>query len=256
MDPVLAELRKIPPVTRFLTLSLIGFTGAARLNLVFRGRLGYVQNFVFFKYEFWRLYTSFFIGRYSVLFIFDFRTAKQLENGPYALKAGDLVWQLFFAAAAIILASYPVTPASFPVQPISFFHLFLLCIVYLCSMLTPPGAQTSFFGLITFPVQYLPYVMLGMDLLEGGPAGAIRSIPGAIIGHLWWWGVWKTRTSEAKGEAPKWLAKWFGDRSGSLAEGGPGSMGTGIQVIPPRSRTQPASGSWRGNGQRLGSSSN
>ncbi|KAK7038906.1 hypothetical protein VNI00_010540 [Paramarasmius palmivorus] len=178
-----------------------------------------------------------------------YRSADQLESGPYARKSGDLAWQLFLSAGAIIAASYPV-------NTMVFLRPFMLCIIYLSSALAPPGSQTSFFGMITFPVKYYPYVMLGLDLLTGGPGAAAQSLPGAVVGHLWWWGVWQTRALEELGKAPKWLAAWFGDRSGSLGEGSSGSTGTGVHVVPPRSRAQPAaggSGSFRGAGHRLGS---
>uniref|UniRef100_A0A0W0FSV5 Derlin n=1 Tax=Moniliophthora roreri TaxID=221103 RepID=A0A0W0FSV5_MONRR len=70
MESVLSKLRNIPPVTRFLTLSLIGITGTSLLNLVSAYKLIYVQRFVFSKFEFWRLYTSFFLGSYGVTLLF------------------------------------------------------------------------------------------------------------------------------------------------------------------------------------------
>ena len=66
----------------------------------------------------------------------------------------------------------------------------LVCLTYLSAQLAPPGAQSSLFGLITFPVRYMPFVMVGLDLLMGGPGAAAQSCVGAAIGHLWWWGVW------------------------------------------------------------------
>ncbi|EEB96017.1 hypothetical protein MPER_04921 [Moniliophthora perniciosa FA553] len=89
MDSILAELRKIPPVTRFLTISLIGITGTSLLNLVSAYKLIYVQRFVFSKFELWRLYTSFFLGSSGIGFIFEiimlYRAGSQLESpsGPY-----------------------------------------------------------------------------------------------------------------------------------------------------------------------------
>uniref|UniRef100_A0A0W0FZ11 Derlin n=1 Tax=Moniliophthora roreri TaxID=221103 RepID=A0A0W0FZ11_MONRR len=197
MDSILAELRKIPPVTRFLAISLIGITGTSLLNLVSAYKLIYVQRFVFSKFELWRLYTSFFLGSGGISFIFedDYAILESLSE-PYGRKSGDLAWQLFLAAVAII-------PASYPVKSMVFFRPLLLCIIYLSSMLAPPGAQTSLFGLVTIPVQYMPFVMLGMDPLSGGPGFAAQSLPGAAIGHLWWCGVWKARTLEDMGRAQK-----------------------------------------------------
>ncbi|KAK1231292.1 hypothetical protein PQX77_005592 [Marasmius sp. AFHP31] len=145
----------------------------------------------------------------------------RLETGPYARKSADLAWQLFVACAAIVAISYPVI-LRFQANPILaaetylFFHPLLLCISYLYSSLAPPGSQTSFFGLVTLPIEYLPYLMLGLSLLMGGPLFAARSLPGALVGHLWWWGVWGDQVDRPGpfanfGKAPRWLANWLGD---------------------------------------------
>lgn len=46
----------------------------------------------------------------------------------------------------------------------SFIHTrpLLHCLTYLSSSLAPPGAQTSLFGVVTLPVQYFPYALLGV----------------------------------------------------------------------------------------------
>ncbi|ESK81042.1 endoplasmic reticulum protein [Moniliophthora roreri MCA 2997] len=200
MDSILAELRKIPPVTRFLAISLIGITGTSLLNLVSAYKLIYVQRFVFSNSGDCIPVSSLEVVA-SVSFlrmIMLYHAGSQLESlsEPYGRKSGDLAWQLFLAAVAII-------PASYPVKSMVFFRPLLLCIIYLSSMLAPPGAQTSLFGLVTIPVQYMPFVMLGMDPLSGGPGFAAQSLPGAAIGHLWWCGVWKARTLEDMGRAQK-----------------------------------------------------
>ncbi|EEC00092.1 hypothetical protein MPER_00034, partial [Moniliophthora perniciosa FA553] len=53
-------------------------------------------------------------------------------------------------SAAIVPTSYP------DFESMIFFRPLLLCIIYLYSMLVPPGSRISYFGLITFPVRLLP----------------------------------------------------------------------------------------------------
>ncbi|KAL0068027.1 hypothetical protein AAF712_004930 [Marasmius tenuissimus] len=161
----------------------------------------------------------------------------ELETGPYARKAGDLVWQLFVSCAAIVATSYPV-------RSYLFLSPFLLCIVYLSSSLAPPGAKTNFFGLVTLPVIYLPYLMLGLDLLIGGPKAAAQSLPGALVGHLWWWGVWGNQVGRPGpyanyGEAPRWLAKWLGDDKRVLREQPVADVRGGVYVTAPRTTIYP-----------------
>lgn len=189
------------------------------------------------------------------------RTGNELESGPYLHASSDLAWQLFIACGAIIVTSIPV--GSF-----IFFHPLLLCLVYLSSQLAPPGAQTSLYGLITIPIKYFPYALLGMDLLNGGPKVAAQSLPGALIGHLWWWAIW---SNDARiggqggplveyGRAPAWVADWFGERrSGGTSAPGAGrgaNSDSGVHVVPPRRRAEEGApethGHRWGGGQRLG----
>ncbi|PSS29547.1 hypothetical protein PHLCEN_2v2959 [Hermanssonia centrifuga] len=92
----------------------------------------------------------------------------------------------------------------------------------------------------------------------GGPREAAASVAGAIVGHLWWWGVYHTRTLEAFGKAPRWLRAVIDgpSRPGNAgdATAGPG----GVHVIPPRRVREEAAGTssgyrW-GTGQKLGGS--
>ncbi|KAG7096005.1 hypothetical protein E1B28_006687 [Marasmius oreades] len=265
MDGLITELRKIPPVTRFLCGSVLGITGPVLMGMVSPYKVLYASRLVFGKLELWRLYTSFFLGSGGINFIFEiamlYRTVNGLETGPYIRKSGDLAWQLFFSSVAIIATSYPVS--SF-----FFFRPLLLCLTYISSSLAPPGSQTSIFGLLTLPIKYMPYVMLAFDLLMGGPQAAAQSLPGAVVGHLWWWAIWggdltgRGAPYAHLGRAPRWLANWLGDTSG----GGPGAAGAGnaggVHVVPPRTRLNAGGGgapsagsrgghSW-GSGQRLG----
>ncbi|KAK1231293.1 hypothetical protein PQX77_005593 [Marasmius sp. AFHP31] len=196
-----------------------------------------------------------------------------LETGPYARKSGDLTWQLFVSCVAIVATSYPVGSRLF-LSP------FLLCIIYLFSSLAPPGTKTSFFGLVTLPVVYLPYLMLLLDFLGGGPRAVAQSLPGALVGHLLWLAVWGDQVGRPGpyanyGKAPRWLANWLGDTRDPEEQVALAGVGGGVYVVAPRTTIYPDAGSgadgsltgssgggggggnagysW-GSGQRLGSS--
>ena len=130
----------------------------------------------------------------------------------------------------------------------------LMALIYLTSKLAPSTAMTSFFGMVTFPVRYLPFVMVGIDLLAEGRAGAARSIAGAIVGHLWWWGVWDSRLLERAGSAPMWLKNLLGQSTGPGTPGG--WKRGGVEGVPPRrvrEEGRPGEHRW-GSGNRLGDS--
>jgi Derlin-2/3 len=109
------------------------------------------------------------------------------------------------------------------------------------SALTPPGAQTSLFGLVTLPVNYLPYIMVGTDLLKGAPHAAVIALPGVVVGHMWWWSMWGSAVGGTGGvlepwsEAPMWMKKYMGEVYPLMrADGATGAnIGRGVIVVPP-----------------------
>ncbi|KAJ6600009.1 Der1-like family-domain-containing protein [Mycena vulgaris] len=247
MSELIAEIRKIPPVTRFLCFSSLGIFLTTAMGLVSPYKIVYTYSLVFNQLQIWRLYTSFFFGSSGINYIFElvmlYRTSDQLESGPYLHKSADLAWQLIAASIGIIITSIPVGSSVF-------FRPLLLCIAYIGSALAPVGAQTSIMGLVNLPVKYLPYIMLGMDLLMGGPGAVAHALPGAVIGHLWWWGVWGPEVGGAGGvlqpwsAAPQWFRDWMGEGNAPpptarRADGTTGAnAGSGVHVIPPRRQVQ------------------
>lgn len=139
----------------------------------------------------------------------------------------------------------------------SFVHTrpLLLALTYVSSRLAPPGTQTSIFGLVSIPLIYFPYALIALDLIMGGPQAAASSVTGAVVGHLWWWGVWETRALESIGKAPAFLRSLVGNSNGP-ATGGVGGPGSGVHVIPPRQQREETvtTGHRWGSGQRLGGS--
>ena len=122
-------------------------------------------------------------------------------------------------------------------------------------------------GLLTFPVSYLPYVMIGLDLLMGGPSAAAQSVAGAVVGHFWWWGIWggaigaRGGVLQSLGRAPAWMRNLVGE--GHVppppppAAGAGFGMGGGVEVIAPRQvverNTRLTGHNW-GTGRTLGTS--
>ncbi|KAJ6572159.1 Der1-like family-domain-containing protein [Mycena capillaripes] len=276
MNDLLTEFRKIPPVSRTLVASTVIVTLSCITNITSYYKVLYTYDLAFKQLQIWRLYTSFFVASSGITLIFEvvmlYRMMDQLEStphGPYARRSADLAWQLFVANIAILILSIPMGRGFF-------FHPFLLCIAYISSSLAPPGAQTSLFGLISFPITYLPYIMLGMDLLNGGPGAVLIALPGAVVGHLWWWGVWGPQIGGAGGVlvqwsgAPRWLKEYMGEantRTPNMRgpDGGTGAnMGPGISVVPPRAQAASSAGAsgsgaggtgynWGQGGNKLGS---
>ncbi|KIY69910.1 DER1-domain-containing protein [Cylindrobasidium torrendii FP15055 ss-10] len=245
VDGILTELKKIPSVTRFLTLSLVGVTLPSSLGLVSPYVLLYTPDYVFNKLQLWRLYTSFFLGSSGINFVFEiamlYHTANGLE-GQYD-SSPDLAWQLGVACAAIVALSTPLNAMLFT-RPL------VHCLQYLSAKMAPPGAQSNMYGLITFPTAYMPYVMLGIECLMGGPQAMAKAAVGTLVGHVWWWRVWSLGGPGGAqwARAPAWVRGLVGSNVPR--------EGAGYRVVNPGAHQQPqatATGSSWGRGHRLGS---
>ncbi|KAL4243789.1 Derlin [Abortiporus biennis] len=249
------EIRKIPPVTRFLCGSSLAISIPVMLQIVSPYKVVFAKEYVTKKFEVWRVFTSFFYGSTGINYLFDFimlyRNSDQLESLHYARRSADYAWQLILAAGGILAMNIPLG---------SYLHArpLLIALTYLSSRLAPPGTQTSLFGLISLPLVYFPFALIALDLIMGGPHAAAQSVTGAVVGHLWWWSVWDNRALESLGRAPQWLKNIVGNSDGPSSGGSVGGSGSGVHVIPPRRvREQQEQGrssgyNW-GSGQRLGS---
>ncbi|KAH9835347.1 DER1-domain-containing protein [Rhodofomes roseus] len=246
-----SEIQKVPPVTKFLCGSSLAITVPVLLESVAPYIYLFTRSLVTEKFEVWRVFTTFFIGPFGIGYIFHFamlyQYSSEVEKSYYRERSADYAWQLLQVCISILIINLPL-------QSMAHHRPMLIALVYLTSRLAPPDAQTSLFGLVTIPVFYMPYVFIAIDLLGDGRAGAAKAISGAIIGHLWWWGVWESRIIERFGAAPAWLKKLLGQNSGPSAHGA--WKRGGVEGVPPRQvreEGRPGEHSW-GSGSRLGGS--
>ncbi|PBK59046.1 DER1-domain-containing protein [Armillaria solidipes] len=201
----LSDIRQIPPVTRFLSGSLLGVSMLYMLEIVSHNALIYHFHTALQSYQIWRLYTSFFVGSGGLFFLFEllmlYHTSNQLESG---YDSADLAWQLFFACVAIMVPSHLLATTVF-------LHPLIHCIAYLLSARTPADESLSSYGFITLPAKYLPHAMLFIELLIGGREAVFRALVGVAVGYAWWRIVWGSEKGAGWARAPKW-AKNLGSR--------------------------------------------
>jgi len=244
MSELLAEIRKIPPVTRFICGSTVAVTLPVMLKIISPYTMIFVKELVTKRREFWRIYTSFFIGESGINFIFDmamqYRNTGALES-YYDGRSADLAWQLLFASASIIALNIPLG---------TFVHTraLMVAITYVSGQLSPPGTQTSLWGVVSFPVRYFAYALVAIDFVIGGKQAAMSALTGIIVGHLWWWGVWESRALQEFGKAPGWMRSLIDTMpSPGPASGAPGGSFSGSR----RSGGRTTGYNW-GSGRRLG----
>jgi hypothetical protein len=126
----------------------------------------------------------------------------------------------------------------------------MVAITYVSGQLSPPGTQTSLWGLVSFPVRYFAYALVAIDFVIGGKQAALSALTGIIVGHLWWWGVWESRALRELGTAPGWMKALI--ETPPPPGTTPGSSG-GSSSRSRRPGAQTTGYSW-GSGHRLGDS--
>ncbi|KAJ6548561.1 Der1-like family-domain-containing protein [Mycena capillaripes] len=194
MNAFVAGIRKILPVTGLVLVSTLTVSLSCWMKITSQSTFAYSYWLAFEKREFWRLYTSFFYASsLQPPFIFGrelplilelvvlYRMMVELESGPrgpYAGKSIHLAWQLIVAGAAIHLLSIPMAP-------LFFFRPFFLCLAYISTALAGPGILTHLLG-FKISITAIPYIMLSIDLLSGGPRAVLVALPGLVVGHMWW----------------------------------------------------------------------
>ncbi|KAF8324284.1 DER1-domain-containing protein [Cantharellus anzutake] len=243
------EIRKIPPVTRFLLASTLAVSLPLMSGLVSPYPFLFDWNLVRDRLQLWRGYTSFFFAGSGIDFIFNvamlYRNSNALEEGQYARRSADYAWHLLISAVSIIALNIPLRSS------VHFRPLFV-AITTIASAFNPEQ-PTSLWGLITFPQKYFPIALVALDFILAGPQAAAASVTGIITGYVLWMLEWKETPGRVFGRTPGWLRAIVGD--GAVIPPSGATRG-GYTVRPPRTRDVPASSTttgydW-GSGRRLG----
>ncbi|KAF7333072.1 DER1-domain-containing protein [Mycena venus] len=252
MNALVTGIRKVPPVTRLVLASTLTVSLSCWVRVASPGMFAYRYYLTFEKREFWRLYTSFFypssleppfiLCREVPLlleFVVLYLMMVELESGPrspYAGKPIHLAWHLVVAGAAIHLLSIPMAPPFFS-RPFS------LCLAYISTAFAGPGILTHVSD-IAISITAIPYIMLFIDLLSGGPRAVIRALPGVVVGHMWWLmqtyfgkGNRNTRPAGGRADGTK-VAKMDGPprAQAELTESGSGSGSAAMTTAYNRAR--------------------
>jgi Derlin-2/3 len=184
MDSLTAQYWQLPTLSRTLT------TVVFCLSLsVWVGPLSY-SPFVYeparvgkFPPEVWRLVTGFLLTQPQLGLIFDtfhvYTGIQRLEvANPRFPRRVDVIWYLIFVCSTILMINklfyYP--------SPLML-HPLLLALAYTGTQ-DMRGAQINYF-FINIPAQMLPYGMLFVSLLLGGPPALLLDLHGLVAAHLY-----------------------------------------------------------------------
>jgi hypothetical protein len=164
----------------------------------------------------WRLFTCFFFwGRLSFQFLINmmllYRHSSSLETSIYDGRKADYVFFLLFSAAFLLLSTVLLKSAIVAGGLLS-------SIVYLWSRKNPELEMSFMFGL-RFKAIYLPWVLCGFKMLQGGMP--IEELTGIVVGHLWYFitDLYPLQSGRVLLKTPQFLYNFFPSPYAPRADG-------------------------------------
>lgn len=175
--------RDLPPVSKAYGVLCLMTSGAYELGLYYLQTIALSYGDVIKRFQVWRLVTNFFfLGPFSFTFAFRLlliaRHGVQLERGPFHNRTADYVWMFIFGALSLlVMAIIPVLSDGFMGASLVFM------IVYVWGR-EFPNDRLNIHGLFELKGFYLPWYMLGVDLILGNPL--MEDLLGIAVGHLYY----------------------------------------------------------------------
>eukprot|EP01100_Stratorugosa_tubuloviscum_P009071 TRINITY_DN379_c2_g2_i1.p1 TRINITY_DN379_c2_g2~~TRINITY_DN379_c2_g2_i1.p1 ORF type:complete len:227 (-),score=81.49 TRINITY_DN379_c2_g2_i1:35-715(-) len=172
----------IPPVTQKLFAGCGITTIIANLGFVSPAKLVFLPHLVFYKFEIWRLVTSFlFLGKLGFPFLISltmiYQYSSSLEREKFGGRKADFVYMLFLSCSALLIIGWGL-------NYVILGRSLIFVLVYLWSRSNPNAIVSFFFGL-RFQAVYLPWVLVGFHFLLNGSI-PWQEIVGIFVGHLYY----------------------------------------------------------------------
>ncbi|MCJ1361516.1 hypothetical protein MMC16_000616 [Acarospora aff. strigata] len=248
-----------PPVTRTLTAATLATSCLVHSQLLAGRRVIFYLPWVLkFPPELWRVVSAFLItgpGLGIILdtyFLYTYGSSLETECTRFSQPGSFFVYIIF--VSAVIL----VTAGGF-LGALVFTSALTLALAYTYSQDNRNRKVTLF--IVTIPVPYLPYAMLLITFVMGGPGMALQQATGLLAAHLY---DFLTRIYPTFGggrnyiQTPAIVQRWFGATSRSAAARGYGTAYRPPTQQPSQGRSSGIGGGmsslWggRGAGRRLG----
>ncbi|KAL5697727.1 ER-associated protein degradation protein [Ranunculus cassubicifolius] len=175
--------KSLPPITKAYGTACFATTAAYQLGLINPMYLYLSYKLVFSHFQIWRLITNFFfLGGFSINFgirlLMIARYGVQLEKGPFDRRPADFLWMMLFGAFSLLAFSIiPIFEPSF----LGISLVFMLLYVWSREF---PNAVVNIYGLFQLKAFYLPWMMLGLDVIFGSPL--VPNLLGILAGHLYY----------------------------------------------------------------------
>ncbi|GAB4852682.1 ER-associated protein degradation protein [Ancistrocladus abbreviatus] len=196
----------LPPISKAYGTTCLLFTAAYQLGLYHPEHIALLFAPVFKNFQIWRLFTNFFfLGGFSINFgirlLMIARYGVQLEQGPFDRRTADFLWMIIFGSLSLlVLSAIPMLWSPF----LGISLVFMLMYVWSREF---PNAQINIYGLFTLKGFYLPWVMLGLDVIFGSPL--LPNLLGIVAGHLFYFLTVLHPLAGGKNvlKTPRWVQK-------------------------------------------------
>jgi len=178
--------KNMPVITRAYMTGCFMTTMAVYLDIVTPLQLYLNFPLVYNKLELWRLVTNFFFFDYiGFNFVFHMfflvRHSKLLEESSFRGRTADFFFMYFFGAVLLLILDFFMY-TSFP-KIIFLAPSLAFMVVYVWSRRNP-HVTLNFLGLFNFSAPYLPWVILGFDMLLG--QSPVFDLLGVVVGHVYY----------------------------------------------------------------------
>ncbi|CCO33316.1 Derlin-1 AltName: Full=18 kDa cold-induced protein [Rhizoctonia solani AG-1 IB] len=140
-------------------------------------------HYAFERKQIWRLATAWFYTPSSEFFLFAagifllYHSSLNLETNLFEGRSADYAWQVTLSAILTLALNIPLKTHVLS-QPL--LHLLIYRDSYAVK-----SPYISVLDLAYIPRRYLPWLMLALDTITGGPLALCRSLTGVLAAHIW-----------------------------------------------------------------------
>ncbi|CAL4902601.1 unnamed protein product [Urochloa decumbens] len=194
----------LPPISKAYGTLCFFTTVLVQLQILSPKFIALYYPWVFKKFEIWRLFTNFFfLGPFSINFgirlLMIARYGVQLEKGAFEKRTADFLWMMIFGAISLLVVS------AIPLFEFSFLGIPMVSMLLYVWSREYPNSQINMYGLVQLRSFYLPWAMLGLDVIFGSPL--LPGLLGIMVGHLYYFLAVLHPLATGKNylKTPKWV---------------------------------------------------
>jgi len=181
--------RNIPIVSRWWFVLSIVFPLLGRIGLLHPYYMVLSFDFVFYKFQIWRLLTCIVFFplspmtgfHYLINLYFLYSYSTRLESGIFDGRPADYLFLLIFNAVALICLG-------FAMNLMLLMDAMILSVLYIWCQLNKDQIVSFWFG-TQFKAMYLPWVLAAFNMILG--QGGLMEIIGIFVGHIYFFLMFK-----------------------------------------------------------------